>query len=146
MEGIGLFLLWESTSSSKGGGGVGVGVGEREKIVELAGVKMFVVEEGLGLGLGEEVVVAGTEDAVAWEFVGDALGGDGGVELHDTTVGCHHFDVHFFKPSSEPSKHAIPHPSLLSQIQLSYTIPAFSRRPLPTSTCFKDDDENLWDY
>lgn len=56
---------------------------EGEEVVEVAGEEVVGVEHGAG----EEAGAAAAEDTVAGELGGDALGGDGGVELHDATVG-----------------------------------------------------------
>ncbi|CAN6466336.1 unnamed protein product [Victoria cruziana] len=68
------------------GGGRGVvlrSVVEREEVVEVAADEGLVVEERAG---GRVAL----EDAVAGKLVGDELGGDRRVELHDAPGGRHH--------------------------------------------------------
>lgn len=80
-------------------------------MVGFARDELFAVEQGLG----EEI--AGAEDGVAGEFIGDAFSCDGGVEFHDPcTIGGDYSD-HIF--SLKGSENAVPHLSFGGEVQLA---------------------------
>lgn len=84
----------------------------------MAGGKLLAVEERRGDAVGA------AEHGVAGEFVGDALGGDGGVELHDAAVGSHHLH-HQLLHHSKTFQYTVSHGCIYIYIYMNKCVSVF---------------------